>query len=287
MQIVTLTTDLGLKDHFVAALKGQLFSKISNIQIVDVTHSVKTFNINEAAYYINNIISDFPDGTIHYIGVDSVPTISINNHQTNCYPIVMKLNNQYFIGSDNGIFSLFTNYQKAELIVRLDFSTKDAIKFPFNQIYSSAIQQLAEGKNLNEIGDIVSIDELNVVIQQKAVVHQNMIKGTVMHIDNYGNVIINVSEALFNEIRKDNPFIIYFRNNNYFIDRISESYNEVPNGEKLAHFNENGWLEIALNKGTMENGGGAASLLGLKINELIRIEFHPKGSKNHIDDLFS
>jgi len=287
MQIVTLTTDLGLKDHFVATLKGQMYSRTTNIQFIDVTHQVKTFNINEAAYYINNITSDFPEETIHYIGVDSVPTISINTPQSNCYPIVMKINNQYFIGNDNGIFSLLNDFKKAELIVRLDFSTKDAIKYPFKQIYAPAIQKIAEGVELKEIGDMISIDEINIVIQQTAVVHENMIKGTVMHIDNYGNVIINISESLFNQTRKDDPFIIYFRNRNYFIDKISESYNEVPNGEKLAHFNENGWLEIALNKGTLENGGGAASLLGIKMNEMIRVEIHPKGSKNRIDDLFS
>jgi S-adenosylmethionine hydrolase len=287
MQIVTLTTDLGLKDHFVATLKGQMYSKTTHIQFVDVTHQVKTFNINEAAYYINNITTDFPEGTIHYIGVDSVPTISINTPQTNCYPIVMKINNQYFIGSDSGVFSLLNDYENAEMIVRLDFSSKDAIKNPFKQIYSPAIKQIAEGVDLKDIGDEVSLNDINVVIQQKAVVHENIIKGTVMHIDNYGNVIVNISETLFNEVRKEHPFIIYFRNRNYFIDKISESYNEVPNGEKLAHFNENGWLEIALNKGTLENGGGAASLLGIKNNEIIRIEIHPKGSKNRIDDLFS
>ncbi len=154
-------------------------------------------------------------------------------------------------------------------------------------LYAPAIQLLSEGVTLNEIGDEISIEDLNVVIKQTAVVHENMIKGTAMHIDNYGNVIINISESLFNQVRKDHPFIIYFRNRNYFIDKISESYNEVPNGEKLAHFNENGWLEIALNKGTLENGGGAASLLGIKLNEMIRVEIHPKGSKNRIDDLFS
>lgn len=287
MQIVTLTTDLGLKDHFVASLKGQMYSRTTDIQLIDVTHQVKTFNISEAAYYINNIISDFPDGTIHYIGVDSVPTVSINTPQSNCYPTAMKLKNHYFVGNDNGIFSLLNNFKEAELIVRLDFSSKNAIKYPFKQIYAPAIEKIAQGIALEEIGDVVSIDEINLVIQQNAVVHEHMIKGSVIHIDNYGNVIINISESLFNEVRKNHPFIIYFRNRNYFIDKISESYNEVPNGEKLAHFNENGWLEIALNKGTLENGGGAASLLGLKLNEMIRIEIHPRGSKNRIDDLFS
>lgn len=287
MQIVTLTTDLGLKDHFVASLKGQMYSRTTDIQLIDVTHQVKTFNISEAAYYINNIISDFPDGTIHYIGVDSVPTVSINTPQSNCYPTAMKLKNHYFVGNDNGIFSLLNNFKEAELIVRLDFSSKNAIKYPFKQIYAPTIEKIAQGIALEEIGDVVSIDEINLVIQQNSVVHEHMIKGSVIHIDNYGNVIINITESLFNEVRKNHPFIIYFRNRNYFIDKISESYNEVPNGEKLAHFNENGWLEIALNKGTLENGGGAASLLGLKLNEMIRIEIHPRGSKNRIDDLFS
>lgn len=287
MQIVTLTTDLGLKDHYVASLKGQLLSKTTNIQLIDISHDIQPFNISETSYYINNVINDFPDGTIHFLGVDSVPDISIDSHKTNSYPIIMLLNKQYFVGSDNGIFSLLKEFHTAELIVRLDFSSKNAFRHPFKNIYVPAIQAILDGKELTELGEKIDVKDLNRALITQAVIGENIIKGSVIHIDNYGNVIVNITEQLFQKIGKGNPFTIYFRQKNYFIDRISENYNEVPMGEKLALFNENDWLEIALNKATKSTGGGASSLLGLKINEIVRIEFHPKGSKDRIDDLFS
>ena len=88
MRIITLTTDLGLADHYVASIKGQLYSHLSNVQIVDISHDVQPFNIGEAAYYINNVIEDFPEGTIHFIGVDSLPMIAIGNPDNNMYPII-------------------------------------------------------------------------------------------------------------------------------------------------------------------------------------------------------
>jgi S-adenosylmethionine hydrolase len=286
MQIVTLTSDLGLKDHYVASLKGQLLSKTTNIQLIDISHQVQPFNISEASYYINNIINDFPDGTIHFLGVDSVPYISINSHKTNSYPIIMLLNKQYFVGSDNGIFSLLKEFHTAELIVRLDFSSKNAFRHPFKNIYVPAILAILDGEKLTDLGEEIVVKDLNRALVTQAVIGEDIIKGSVIHIDNYGNVIVNITEQLFQKIGKGNPFTIYFRQKNYFIDRISENYNEVPMGEKLALFNENNWLEIALNKATKSTGGGASSLLGLKINEIVRIEFHPKGSKDRIDELF-
>ncbi len=287
MQIVTLTSDLGLKDHYVGALKGQLLSQKSDIQIVDISHNVEPFNIAEAIYFINNIIENFPKNTIHFIGVDSVPDISIDSHRTNKYPIVMKLNDQFFIGNDNGLFTLLKDFHLAEEIIRLDFSSKNAFRHPFKNIYVPAIVEILNGKDLKEIGEEIKIGDLNRALVSQAITNDNIIKGTIIHIDNYENVIVNVNENLFSKIGKGNPFTIYFRSKNYFIDRISENYNEVPVGEKLALFNENDWLEIAINKGTKLTGGGASSLLGLKRNDIVRIEFHPRGSKDRIDDLFS
>lgn len=287
MQIVTLTTDLGLKDHYVGALKGQLLSQKSDIQIIDISHNVEPFNIVEAVYYINNIVESFPVGTVHFIGVDSVPDISIDSHRTNKYPILMKLKGQYFIGNDNGVFTLLKDFHLAEEIVRLDFSSKNIFRHPFKNIYVPAIIKILNDQKLHHIGESIEVKDLNRALITQALINEHEIKGTVIHVDNYENVIINVTEGLFSKIGKGNPFTIYFRSKNYFIDRISENYNEVPIGEKLALFNENEWLEIAINKGTKLTGGGASSLLGLKKNDVIRIEFHPPGSKNKIDDLFT
>ncbi len=287
MQIVTLTTDLGLKDHYVGALKGQLLYQKSDLQIVDISHNVEPFNIAEAVYYINNVVDNFPKGTIHFIGVDSIPDISINSHRTNKYPVLMKLKGQYFVGNDNGIFTLLNDFHLADEIVRLDFSSKNAFRHPFKNIYVPAIINLINNTPLTDIGEVIKVENLNRALTTQALINEHQIKGSVIHIDNYENVIVNVTESLFSKVGKGNPFTIYFRSKNYFIDRISENYNEVPIGEKLALFNENDWLEIAINKGTKLTGGGAASLLGLKRNDVIRIEFHPRGSKDRIDDLFS
>jgi hypothetical protein len=285
MQIVTLTTDLGLKDHYVASLKGQLLSKSPNVKLIDVSHLVKPFNIAEASYYINNIIRDFPEGTIHFIGVDSIPVINIDTPKLNMYPIVMKLKGQYFVGLDNGFFSLLPDFHEADEIVLIDdFSSKSALRYPNKHIYIPTIVAIINGKSLTELGD--PIETVRRAFITQAATDNNLIKGSVIHTDHYGNVIVNITETLFKKIGKGEAFTIYFRQSKYFIERISDNYNEVPVGEKLALFNDSGFLEIAINKGIKGNGGGASTLLGLKVTDLVRIEFHPRGSKDSIESLF-
>lgn len=285
MQIITLTSDLGLKDHFVAAIKGQILSENPNTHVIDISHEVRPFDIAQAAYFLNNVMDDFPEGTIHFIGVDSLPQIRIDQTEANLYPLVMKLRGQYLVGCDNGLFSLLNNYQEAEAVVRIDdFSAKFALRYPTKYIYVPTILKLAEGVDILELGE--QMDEIRKVFTTQPIVETDLIKGQVIHIDKYGNVVANITEKLFNEEGRGNPFTIYFRNQQYFIEKISKNYNEVPTGEKLALFNANGFLEIAINKGVHGNGGGAGSLLGLAVGDVIRMEFHPKGSKDSIDSLF-
>ncbi len=285
MRIVTLTTDLGLEDHYVASLKGQILSQNPNIHLVDVSHNVEAFNIAQASYFVNNIIKDFPEGTIHFIGVDCIPVININSPKMNLYPIIMLLKGQYFIGLDNGFFSLLPDFHEAEAIVQIhDFSSKLALRYPSRHIYIPAILDLINGKPISDLGD--NLTTVRRAFTTQATTDTNLIKGSVVHIDHYGNVIINISENLFKSIGKGEAFTIYFRQSKYFIERIVDNYNEVPVGEKLALFNNSGHLEIAINKGVKGSGGGASSLLGLKVNDIIRVEFHPRGSKDSIESLF-
>ena len=284
MRIITLTTDLGLKDHYVAALKGQLLSQLNACQVVDVSHEVKPFDLGQAAYFINNVVEDFPEGTIHFIGVDHLPYIAIGDANENRYPIVMKLKGQFFVGCDNGLFSLINGYEEAEKIVRIDnFSAKTALRFPTRKIYMPTLIALANGAELEDIGEEVT--DLQKLIVTQPTIETDVLKGIVIHEDKYGNVIVNITEKLFNEVGAGNPFTIYFRHSRYHIERISSNYYDVPIGEKLALFNENGFLEIAINKGVQESGGGAAALLGLHVRDTVRIEFHPKGSKDNFEQL--
>ena len=285
MTIITLTTDYGLRDHYVAALKGQLVSQIEGCMLVDVSHEVQPFDIGQAAYYINNVIDDFPEGTIHFIGVDSLPNISIASEKNNLYPLVMKLKGHYFVGCDNGVFSLINGFEEAEQIIRLDFSAKMALRFPTRNIYVPAIIALCEGKSLSELGE--DMPAIRKAFTAQPTIAKDLIKGSIIHEDKYGNVIVNITERLFNEIGSGNPFTIFFRNSRYFIESISSNYYDVAMGEKLALFNDNGFLEIAINKGVQDNGGGASSLLGVHVRDVVRVEFHPKGSKDKIEDLFT
>lgn len=285
MSIITLTTDLGLKDHYVASLKGQLLSELQGCQIVDISHDVQPFNLAEAAYYLNNVMDDFPEGTIHFVGVDHLPHISIGKEEDNLYPIVMKLKGQFFVGCDNGMFSLINGYEEAEEMIRIDdFSAKASLRFPTRNIYIPTIVALCNGEELSTLGEV--IEKIRISFTTQPTVDTNLIKGTVIHEDKYGNVIVNITEKLFGEVGAGNPFTIYFKHSKYFIENIASNYYDVPMGEKLALFNDNGFLEIAINKGVQGSGGGAASLLGLHVKDMIRVEFHPKGSKDNIEALF-
>jgi S-adenosylmethionine hydrolase len=285
MKIITITSDLGLTDHYVALLKGQLYSELGEVTLVDVSHDVQPFNIAQAAYYITNCWNEFPKGTIHFLNVDSTPLIQIAKPDRNMYPIVMELKGHYFIGSDNGIFSLIPGYQDATRFVRLDFSGAGIdLRNATKNIYIPAIKQILKGTKLEDLGE--EVNSVRQAFTMQPTIEKDLIKGTVIHVDKYGNVITNISEDLYKQVGKGNDFTILFKNSNYFINQISDTYSDVPMGEKLALFNENGFLEIAINKGTTGSGGGANSLLGLNVKEMVRLEFHPKGSKDTIQELF-
>ena len=89
MPIITLTTDFGTKDHFVGAIKGAIYNELKEARVVDISHQISPFNITESAYILKNSYINFPEGTIHIVGVDS--EISVENK-----PIAIQLENQYF-----------------------------------------------------------------------------------------------------------------------------------------------------------------------------------------------
>ncbi len=102
MAIITLTTDYGHKDHFVGALKGAIYRELSDVKIVDISHSIAPFNIQECAYLLKNSYKSFPEGTIHIVGVDSELTPE-NEH------IVVFVDGHYFISANNGVICLITS----------------------------------------------------------------------------------------------------------------------------------------------------------------------------------
>lgn len=286
MQIITLTSDMGLTDHYVASLKGTILSRTSAIQIVDISHDVQPFDVSQEAYYLNNCFRDFPLGTIHVCCVDSEPIINFGSSQDSAVPAIMLFEGHYFVSNDNGFFGLLLNNAKPEQFWKIDdvLSNPSLYRFPTKNILIPAACKIANGEDVSSFAS--EAEEFKRAFNITAVIGDNLIKGNVIHIDHYGNVITNVTRELFDRFGENIPFTIYFRRKEYYIDEISPTYNAVVPGEKVAIFNSNGFLEIALNRGAKTTNGGASTLFGLTINDIVRIEFSPRGSKETLDSLF-
>lgn len=261
MAIITLTTDLGTKDHYVGVLKGSILKGCPDATIIDITHEIPAYDILKAAFTLKNVFNDFPEDTIHIIGVN--PEVSEKATR-----LVIKYKGQYFIGADNGVFSLIFD-EVPEKMVEMDMmADPDSITFPTKDIFTRAACHLAKGGTMEMIGK--PLEQLVEKALFRAVSVGNIIKGMAIHIDHYGNIITNIDETFFKAFGSGRDFKIEFRRGDYDITNISKVYSDVPEGEKLAIFSSSGMLEIAMNK------GNASKLLGMKESDIVRIEFYDR-----------
>lgn len=274
MSIITLTTDYGLKDHFVGALKGKILSEYSEATIIDISHHSDAFNTVEASYIIGAAYSSFPKGTVHLIGVD----MELNKENQH---IVMQWNDQYFIAADNGILSMLSQKIVPQKIVAINIHDRLPNEATDLDVFVKVACHIAKGGLLNVIGkEIKSIKQVT-ELQAVTASDGNSIKGYVIYIDHFGNVVTNISKKQFLEVAKGRSYEISFKNKkiktilpNYSAIASSDKY-PLKNyeGEKLAIFNEAGFLEIAIFKSNPTKFGSANSLLGLNYRDVITIKF--------------
>jgi S-adenosyl-L-methionine hydrolase (adenosine-forming) len=257
MAIITLTTDLGDKDIYQAALKGSILKLLPTVTIVDITHSVAAFNVQQAAFILKNSYYYFPEGSVHLIGIDTV-----FNEQTRY--LAVQYNNHFFIGADNGIFSLMFNDAPDEMVELNIMQDLKFLHFPLADIFVKAAVHMAKGGKLTEIG--LPVNSIENKMNLQPVIEKNLIKGVVIYIDSFQNVITNITKEFFNRIQQGRQFTLYFKRNET-ITHLSWHYNEVPEGEKLCLFGISDHLEIAINK------GNASGLLGLNLGDSVIIDF--------------
>lgn len=275
MSIITLTTDYGLKDHFVGALKGKIISEHPDVNIIDISHEIDPFNILEASYIIGVAYSSFPKGTVHIIGVDSERNKE-NQH------IAIQWNDHYFIGADNGILSMLTQKvipQKMVAITIHDRLHNDATDM---DVFVKVACHLSKGGLLNVIGKEITQLQVVTVLQASVASNLKSIKGNVIYIDHFGNVVTNITKKQFLDVAKGRPYEIVMKNKN--IKTILPNYSSIATndkyaiknyeGEKLAIFNEAGFLEIAIFRSNPSKIGSANSLLGLSYRDVVLIQFN-------------
>lgn len=264
MAIITLTTDMGLKDHYVATVKGAIWTQYPEARIVDVSHAIKPFDSGQAAFVLRQAYPEFPRGSIHIIGVNPEADGQTPH-------LVVRHEGHFFIGADNGIFSLLFDgppHEAFELTMKLD---DNHVAFPTRSVFVKVACHIARGGTMDVIGrKVARVKEL---IGFLPAVDATSIRGKVLYIDSYGNLVTNVRRPLFDEVGKGRNFRISFGHSADDITKLHATYGDVPNGERLAFFNAAGLLEIAVNKGVEGSGGGAARLFGVQQEDAMRIEF--------------
>ncbi len=248
MPLLTLTSDIGNQDYLVSAVKAQLLQINPDFKIVDISHNIPPFNYPQAAYICRSAIKNFPDFTYHIV--------LVNLFENKPEQLLLAYHkNQYLLCADNGLLTMILE-EKPELVIGIPLD-KLAVKSTtyITEMMGKAISQLVNGESIQNIGiPDVKFTEKN---HLRPLLDNNWIEGQIIFIDNFENVIVNITREQFEEQRKGRSFRIAFKRDEV-IDRISESYADVSEGEKLALFNSAGYLEIAINK------GNAAGLFGLK-----------------------
>lgn len=254
-RIVTLTTDWGTKDHYVASVKGKLMSLAeAEICIVDITHEITPLRIFDAAFVLKNCIEFYPEGTIHIIGVRSEASPKTPH-------IVAEHRGSFFIGADNGIFPLL--FDKPDNIYEIEmYQDSDFFTFPTRDVFVKVAAAIINGEPPKKIGPRLQTLNSDLGFFTPADTPTS-ISGVAIYTDNFGNVITNISSEKFKKVVRNKPFTISVRG--YEIYAISDSYQDVQHGELVALFNSSGLLEIA------QNDGNAASILGIRFNDMIKV----------------
>lgn len=280
MSIITLTTDYGWKDHFVGALKGKILSEYPEATIVDLSHDIDPFNTAEASYVIGAGYSSFPEGTVHLIGVDAEMNKE-NRH------VAIQWNGHYFVCADNGIMGLVMQKILPEKMVAINIHDRFPGAFTDLDVFVKVACHIAKGGTLNVVGKDITDIKQPTELQPVIATDKNTIKGYVVYVDHFGNVVTNITEKMLNDTAKGRNYELVLNTrgrigNRSNIRQIRKKYSDIASGnnpikyyegEKLAIFNEAGFLEIAIFRSNPNTTGTAASLLGLGYRDVVTITF--------------
>ncbi|MDR1416147.1 MAG: SAM-dependent chlorinase/fluorinase [Prevotellaceae bacterium] len=273
MPIVTLTTDWGTSDFYVAALKGQMLSMCPEAHIVDISHDASYLgNLAQAAYNLRNAYACFPEGSVHVVGLDSEADPSV--------PFVAaESNRQLFICKNNGFLSLALD--------GLDSAT--AIAQPAEQVaeFSAmlhavppAVKKLLQGAPASSLGEAVALHAItpqqpivkfearrDSAVEQGAKSRVSTITGHILYIDRHGNAITNITRELFGSSAQGRRHSIFIASNRYEFSQVGNTYADVRSGMPVIFFNSQELLEVAIRY------GNASHLYGLSAGSSIFIKF--------------
>lgn len=257
---ITLTTDFGLSDHFVGTMKGVIAGIAPKARVIDITHDIAPYDINEAGFVIAQASKYFPKGAIHVVVVD--PGVGSARR-----PILAEAGGQYFVAPDNGVLSMI--YEAGPHKVRVISNPKVFRKeisrtFHGRDLFAPAAAHLARGMKPAQFGKIIH-DAVRTWIAQPARGANGTWRGAILKVDRFGNLITNFHIDRFEAIK---THAFEFRLGSERIHRLALTYSETAIGEMFAIVGSAGYLEIAANQASV------AARLGFSAGAQVELEIY-------------
>ncbi|MEZ0247937.1 MAG: S-adenosyl-l-methionine hydroxide adenosyltransferase family protein [Thermoproteus sp.] len=255
--MIALLTDFGTRDYFVAEMKAVILSINPNETIVDITHDVPPQEVGVGAFVLWRAYRWFPKGTIFVAVVD--PGVG-----TPRAPLLLKTKNYLFVGPDNGLLSIAAEEDGVEKAYRLTVRLPEpSSTFHGRDIFAYAAALLSKGIRPDYLG--VEMSEYVRLPKPGAVKEGNIIKGTLIYIDRFGNIFTSISENIIKSIADYNDLLCIKISEKIYRVKFLQTYGLAEPGEVLALVNSEGFLEIAINR------GNAAERLGHRVGEPIEV----------------
>ncbi len=261
--IITLLSDFGLRDAYVAEMKAVILSISPDVCIVDISHEIEKFNIRMGAFILASATPYFPKSTVHVAVVD--PGVGTKRR-----PIIIQTKRSFHVGPDNGLLFLSARKEGVSHVYHIKnpqyMRPKISTTFHGRDIFAPAAAYLARGCSPSQFGP----EFHDYVIPQYAepYMKESELIGEVMYIDNFGNVVTNIASKKLEELETCIGDVLHVRIRRKTFDvRFCSAYGEVPARTPLAIVGSHDFLEISVNQ------GNASKTLNLEIGDLLSIHF--------------
>ena len=262
--IVTLTTDFGLRDGYVAAMKGAMLSAQPGLALVDVTHQIAAQDVMDAAFVLRQVVPSFPAGTVHLVVVD--PGVGTERRAL-AARFRVDDRTHGFVGPDNGVLPLLAGEAVGE-IVELDRAEawgtgRPSDTFHGRDLFGPVAARLAAGTPLGQLG--TPVEKLSAMHWPLPRTDDQGVDGMVLHVDRFGNCLTNITRDDLDGLRGGRPFKCYAGST--VIQTHGRTYAEAGTGDPLTLFGSSGLLEIAV------NCGHAADLLSIQRGASVNVVY--------------
>jgi len=266
MGFIAFSSDWGLKSYYVGVCKAIMKRISPSSPIIDLTHEIEPFNAKEAMHILYRAFNHFPPQTVFLVVVDY-------GVGTERKAIALETESHYFfVGPDNGIFTLIIEEEKIKSIVELNnpdffYLSQPTATFHGRDIFAPASAYLSQETPIEKLGEFLLLSDLSLLPYQKSFFSKGKLIGEIAFFDRFGNIETNIPSHLFEQFNlKKGKEVMVELGSKKIVSRYSSTYGEVPAGEFTIHVDSSGYVEIS------ENHGNAKACLGVEQSELISLE---------------